>query len=272
MNDWGFYGACVGLVLLSMLAVQNLFFRRRISRLWQRVGQGPSPQAPSAGLPPLMRNYALRAGANPKAGDIAAILSQKAELRLKRGGLFTRLKARQHVALGEVGFVWHAQRRFGPLNILRVIDSYVGGEGRLEARLLGLVTVARGKGVELTLAEAYRYLAELPWAPDAILGNPALEWRIVGDSEIEARLNTRVGTARVVFEFDAAGDIVGMQARERPATDADGRPVRYDWRGRFGDYERIGERRLPTYGEVGYDYPEGYEVYFRARISDYQLG
>ncbi len=35
----------------------------------------------------------------------------------------------------------------------------------------------------------------------------------------------------------------------------------------FSDYREIGGRRVPHRAEVGYDYPEGYEAYFRGRIT-----
>lgn len=256
------------IVLGAVIFTLSLGFRRRAARFWVRAGQGPSAEDQGDRLPLLVRTYALRAGAEAGPGHLAMVLTQAAELRRRRGGLFAPYRARQIVALGEPGFVWNARRGFGPLTLLRVVDSFTGGEGRLEARLFGALTVARMNGVETTLGEAFRYLAELPWAPDAILGNPELHWRMTAEDEAEVKLNTRVGTARVVFRFDALGDIVAMEARERPAADPDGRPVRYDWRGRFGDYRQVGVRRLPAYGEVGYVYPDGYEVYFRARVTD----
>ncbi len=247
-------------------------FARRTRRFWTRAAQGPSGIDQSASLPPLVLDFARRAGAGVGAGHLALILTQKAELRLKRGGLFSEFRARQVIALGQPGFLWQARRGIGPLTWLRIVDAFVDAEGWLEARLFGAMTVAHAEGVETTLGEAYRYLAELPWAPDAILGNPALHWRMVDDQVAEVKIDTRVGTARVQFRFDAAGDITGMAARDRPARDPSGKPVRYDWRGQFGDYRQIGARRLPGYGEVGYVYPEGYEVYFRGRILDCQPG
>jgi len=259
------------LVLSLVMALLALGFRQKIARFWTRVGQGPSVQDQTEKLPDLVRDYAHRAGGQVAAGQLALILTQKADLRMKRGGLFKGFQAHQIVALGEPGFAWHARRGFGPLTWLRVVDVFVGGEGSLEARLLGALTVARANGVETTLGEAFRYLAELPWAPDAMLGNPQLHWRQTAEREVEVKMNTRVGTARVTFQFDPTGDIIAMEARDRPATDPAGRPVRYDWRGRFGDYRQVGDRRLPAYGEVGYAYPDGYEVYFRGRITDCRL-
>ena len=261
--------AVLGLgVVFALLAFG---FRQKIAHRWARASQGPSVQDQGGRLPPLVRDYALRCGGQLEAGHLALILTQRAELRLKRGGLFTPFRTQQIVALGEPGFVWHARSTIGPLTRLRVVDAFVGGEGMLEARMFGVLTVARANGVETTLGEAFRYLAELPWVPDAILGNPDLHWRMTGEREAEVKLNTRVGTARATFRFDANGDITELEARDRPASDPAGRPVRYDWRGRFGDYRQVGDRRLPAYGEVGYLYPDGYEVYFRAKITDCRI-
>jgi hypothetical protein len=200
-----------------------------------------------------------------------ASFHQTAELRLKPGGKFIRISAWQVVALARAGFIWDAKQEIFPISRLRILDAFVGGAGHLEARAFGSIPLAKAEGPDINLAEAYRYLAELPWAPDAILGNPDLVWRVTGANEVEVRLDTSDGTARVKFAFDAEGDIIAMLAKDRPTRDAKGNVTAYDWRGRFSDYAQIGPRRLPGYGEVGYVYPSGYEVYFRGRISDYHV-
>jgi hypothetical protein len=58
---------------------------------------------------------------------------------------------------------------------MRVVDSYDGRDGLLEVRILG-VPLQRKRGPELAQGEAYRYLAEIPWVPQAIQRNFQLEW------------------------------------------------------------------------------------------------
>ncbi len=260
----------VMLAILVFCVLSARLFRAKAMRMAKRLRQSPSGQDRAAALPAMVLDYARRAGAEVGAGLCAVEFRQSAEMRLKRGGLMSQVTARQTVAVGSSGFMWWARQGWGPFTRFRVIDAFVGGEGLLEVRLLGAIPVVKSRGVETSLAEAYRYLAELPLAPDAILGNPDLHWRKTEDGGAEVRLETRVGTARVLFRFDAQGDIVAMEARERPARDGEGRPVRYDWRGRYGEYAQVGERRLPSYAEVGYVYPDGYEIYFRGRIRDYK--
>ena len=265
--------AIVFLVLIAGLVVQVGFaraFRARTTRLVARLHAAPQIR-PVAGLPQPVQDFALRAGAGKGGRLRTATLTQSGALRTARGGAFAPFSAWQVIALGAPGFVWLARQDWGPFPKLRIADAYVGREGCLEARIMGSVPVARASGPSLNLGEAYRYLAELPWAPDAILGNPDLEWRLLARNIAEVRLATPEGAARVSFRFDAAGDIVEMEAKGRPALDAAGKEERLDWRGFFRDYRQIGPRRIPSAAEVGYVHAEGYEAYFRCTVTDYRL-
>jgi hypothetical protein len=261
----------IGAALIGLQVTFSRVFRARALEIADRLHEEPPTRDLPNSLPPIVADFAFRAGAESGARLRLASFKQKAELRLKPGGKFIDISAWQVIALSRAGFLWDARQEIWPISRLRVIDAFVGGAGHLEARLFGSIPLAKAEGSDINLAEAFRYLAELPWAPDAILGNPDLVWRVTGANEAEVRLDTPDGVARVTFEFDAEGDIVGMSAKDRPSRDAKGNTVKYDWRGRFSDYAQVGARRLPTYGEVGYVYPTGYETYFRGRIVEYHV-
>ncbi|MCB2110073.1 MAG: hypothetical protein H6895_07050 [Defluviimonas sp.] len=265
--------AVLVLVALAAVAAQIVLargFRAEILSRAAALAALPVP-GPRRDLPDIVYAFARKGLADPETPPQRVILRQSALLRLKRGGKFVPLAVWQTIALGSPGFVWEAHRP-GILPKIRVLDCYVEGHGRLEARVLGSIPVARDQGAEIDLAEAMRYLAELPWAPDAILGNPSIKWRTVGTARVEAALDLPGGAARVTFGFDAAGDIVEVTARDRPAgRDAEGRRAFLDWRGSFSDYREIGNRRVPMQAEVGYDYPEGYEAYYRGTVTAYSV-
>lgn len=265
------------LVLLGLIAVQLAVaraFRARVLGLAGRLTSAPpvtdlgAAVGSAADLPALVVGYALRAGAEPGAAPRIARFNQRVEMRLTPGGPFAAMRAWQVVALGRAGFLWEARQDLGPLTRLRVLDAFVEGEGHLEARIFGSIPVARAGGAGIALGEAYRYLAELPWVPDAMIGNPDLIWRDAGPDRVEVRLETRQGPAHAVFSFDAEGDIVAVTAKGRPVRGPDGRMAPRDWFGRFSDYARLGPRRLPRRAEVGY---EDGEVWFRAEIADYRI-
>lgn len=275
--------AVLVLVVLALVAAQTLAaraFRARALGLAGRVARPlPAASPPSAGaIPAQVRRAAERAGAVPPGSlapgapiPVAATLRQAVELRLRPGGPFVAFEAWQVISLVRPGFLWEARSDLGPLTRVRVIDGFVDGAGILEARALGSIPVARAGGPDAALAEAMRYLAELPWAPDAMLLNPDLRWTAGAGGTADAVLDTTGGEARVTFRFDAAGDITAVEARGRPATGPDGKPARLDWRASFGTHAGVGSRRLPITAEAGYVYPTGYEAYFRCRLTAYDL-
>lgn len=265
------------LAILGLIAAQLAVaraFRARVLKLAGRLAcDSPviDPEdcvARAAGLPALVAGYAARAGAQPGAAPRTARFTQRVEMRLAPAGRFAAMRAWQVMALGRAGFLWEARQDLGPLTRLRILDAYVEGEGHLEARLFGSIPVARAGGAGIALGEAYRYLAELPWAPDAMIGNPDLVWRQTGPDRVEVRLQTPQGTAEAVFDFDSDGDIVAVSATGRPVRGPDGRMTLRDWHGTFSDYAQLGPRRLPSRAEVGY---EADDVWFRAEIADYRI-
>jgi hypothetical protein len=262
-------------ILIGLAAYLGHFVVARMARakalgLADRLKNVPCGTDMSASLPPMVREFAMRSGAVQGLGMRVAVLTQIGQFRKARGTRLMAFSARQIIGLGAPGFLWQARMRSGLL-VIRVTDALVAGAGLLEVRAFGSWRLAQSTDRETTLAEAFRYLAELPWAPDAILGNPQLVWQMTGRHEVEVHLDTKQGRATVQFTFDDAGDIVEMWAEGRPAQDAKGQPTHYPWRGRFSEYTQIGPRRLPQFAEVGYVYPSGYEAYFRSQITGYEV-
>ena len=196
--------------------------------------------------------------------------TQNVEMKLRPDAGWTKVAARQVVGIGAPAFAWDARADIMPLVSMRVIDAYVGGEGRLKVRLLGSIPVADAAGPEVTYGELYRYLAELPWAPQAILGNPSLRWRQIDDTNVEVSAETPDGAvARVRLTFDAAGDITSVEAEDRPREDK-GAFIPTGWRGEFSDYRDFGGIRLPAHAEVSWLLDDGPYTYFRGDLVSYQ--
>ena len=186
---------------------------------------------------------------------------------LKPGAKPRAYTAVEDLAVGRVAFAWRA--RFPVLGSLslRVTDSYDGAEGRLDVRILGL-PLQRNRGPELAKGEAFRYLAELAWVPQAILRNPQLEWREL--DQRTAEVATRIGGDRIAVRltFNEIGEIAQTLA-ERPRVEA-GNAVT-TWVGVYSDYQRLGGVRVPTRGEVRWELPDGPFTYWRGRITSLEL-
>ena len=259
-----------GVLVLAILAhaISAARFRAHAARLAQEVTAGP-PVA-QAGLPRALREFAARTGAVPGSGARAARHTQEAEFRRGADAEWGPMPAEQHMGLGRAAFVWNARAPGPLLPSFAVIDGYVGGAGMLRAMLFGSLPVANASGPIVDRAEAMRYLAEMPWAPDAILGNPEVTWTELGEDRYEAALDTPSGRVAVTFTLDAAGDIAGMTAL-RPDAGPHGAEVLREWRGRYWGYDRVGRRRIPVEAEVGYVDDGVYWGYWRGRITSVEI-
>jgi hypothetical protein len=220
-------------------------------------------------LPHAVERYLQRA--LPSEGPLPQIVrfSQTGEMQLKPGR-WLPFDAQQEVRVDRVEFSWRARFRVAPMVGIRVHDWFREGEGALEARLLGLIPVARAAGRETARSEAMRYLAELPWFPHAILGNADLVWRELEPGAVELAASVGDGEAAVTLWFDEAGDIVRASAPDRPRQEGE-RIVERAWSGTFDDYQELGGVRVPTRAEVAWELPDGLFPYFRGRVTRLEL-
>lgn len=221
-------------------------------------------------LPTAVAALAERLGARAAPGGRAAF-RQSGTLRALGAARWMRFTAEQWIASDAPAFRWRARvGSLGPLPfaLVHVEDSLVGGETVSGARALGLVPLARAHpSRELVEGQLQRYLAELPWNPDAMLCNPALCWeekgeRVLGVSAQETGVGAEV-------EIHLGED--GLPARTfalRPAREGKAY-VRRGWHGVFADYRDIAGRTIPHAGRVAWDYEgERFEVW-RGRIEDW---
>ncbi len=194
-------------------------------------------------------------------------IGQVGEMVLKPGARGRRFTAEEDIAIDRVSFSWRARfPMLGPIS-LRVTDSYYDERGLLEVRL-GRLPLQRNRGPELARGEAFRYLAEIAWAPLAILANPALEWLEL--DQRTAEVATRVGPDRIAVRllFNESGEIAQTVA-ERPRAEADSEITR--WVGEYRDYRDLGGVVVPTRGEVRWETPSGPFTYWRAAITSFEL-
>lgn len=210
-----------------------------------------------------MRGYAERVISNQPATGRRVRVRQIGEMTLKPGARPRRFTAIEQFDIDRVAFVWRARFAIlGPL-ALHVTDRYESGEGLLEVRVLG-APLQRTRGPELTRGEAFRYLAEIAWVPQAILANPQLEWRELDDRAVEVA--TYAGGERIAVRlcFSETGEITKTVA-ERPRLEAGNALT--PWIGEYGSYGEFGGVRIPTRGEVRWELPEGPFTYWRGKIT-----
>jgi hypothetical protein len=124
----------------------------------------------------------------------------------------------QRVITQRPGFLWNAKVSMFPGVPAHVLDSYIGGQGQLMAKLLGLFTVAKADGGgELARGEFMRYFAESVWYPTALLPSQGVRWQAVNDMSANANIVDGPLTLTMLFTFNDAGLIASVYADSRGA-------------------------------------------------------
>ena len=255
-----------GALAAHLLAARR--FRQRTEALARQLGAQVETTLSSAReVPPIIRAFVQRAAAKDGV-PVTVHLKQRAEMRLSSGGAWRPLTAAQVIDVHMPGFVWSAGMQLAPCVNASILDAYVDGEGFLEVRLFGSFPLVRAFGPEVGRGELMRYLAELVWAPQAMLCNPQLTWRAADDSSVEVSAACPAGPARVRFLFEG-GDVVGFEADDRPRL-ADGSIVPTRWQGRCSDYRVLGGCRIPTRAVASWVLPEGQFDYWRGEITEFR--
>jgi hypothetical protein len=195
----------------------------------------------------------------------AVHFTQVGEMQLKPGR-WLPFRAEQEMAVDCVEFAWRANFRAAPLVSVRVRDWYRSGVGGLDGRLWGVFPVVHASGEQVARGEAMRYLAELPWAPQAMATNPALEWRQVDESTVEVATRGARERVAVQLHFDAVGDIVRASTDVRPRM-VGKQVVDTPWSGVFGEYREFDGVRLPATAEASWLLSDGPFTYFRGRVT-----
>ena len=149
-------------------------------------------------------------------------------------------------------------------------DALRDREARFDVLALGVIPIARAEhSSALMRGELMRYLAELAWAPDAILLNTALRWREDGPDSLAVSAGAGETAAEVMLSLDSEGRIAGGFAPDRPRSAA--APILpTPWRGRFSDYRHHDTMWLPFAGEVAWEIDGKEEVYWQGRLESWE--
>jgi hypothetical protein len=175
--------------------------------------------------------------------------------------------SRQRVVIRRPGFLWDAQMAMLPGVAVRVVDSYIAGEGILRAAVLGLFTMAKVHGGgEIARGEFMRFLAEAAWYPTALLPSQGVRWQAVDEHSANATIVDGPLTLTLLFRFNDAGLIDSFRAEARGAM-VGKEMVMIPWEGNWSDYRSRDGMTIPFTGEVAWLRPEGRKSYFRGTVT-----
>lgn len=214
-------------------------------------------------FPSAVADLAHRLGG--RSGNGAAVrLSQVGTMRTGPRKRWMRFIATQRIDVQHTGFDWRAHT--GPFGLLSVHDALQDEKPTLEVEALGLRLISAPPHASALKGEIMRYLAELAWAPDAIMQNTQLRWRVLAADILSVACKVQAVRAEVQLTLDAEGRIASVYAPDRPRQEG-AAFVERPWHGRFSDYRRHEGRWLPFAGEVGWDVDGNSFVAWRGELT-----
>lgn len=224
----------------------------------------------AAALPQAVRDLARRLGATGKASLSSVMLTQRGTMRDRPAGREIGFRASQTIDLQQTEFEWRAA--FGPFGCISVTDALKSGEAELNVRAFrGLRIGGAQGGTAAAKGEIMRYLAELVWAPDAILCNATLTWTVIDDRTLRVSAGHGERRGEVELRLDETGRIDSVAAQDRPRKEGS-RFVERPWRGHFCNYRKHQGRWLPFSGEVGWVLDEGAFIAWRGEVLSWTCG
>jgi hypothetical protein len=175
--------------------------------------------------------------------------------------------SRQRVVTRRPGFLWDAKIAMLPGVKVRVVDSYIAGNGLLRATVQGLFTMAdqRGDG-DIARGEFMRWFAEVLWYPTALLPSQGVRWEAVDDHSANATMVDGPLSLTLLFRFNDAGLIGSFRAEARGGMVGD-KMVMAPWEGVWSNYQTRDGVQVPFTGEVAWMRPEGRKPYFIGTVT-----
>jgi hypothetical protein len=220
-------------------------------------------------LPREVRDLARRLGATNSPLLSTVTLTQSGTMRDQPTARPAHFSARQTINLRRPFFEWRAST--GPFGCISVVDALTSEGPDLKVRLFQALPIARMRGgAALAKGEVMRYLAELAWAPDAILTNASLSWRVIDTQSFQVSAGREGERGEIQLRLDENGRIGSIIAEDRPRKEGPGF-VERPWRGRFFDYHEHQARWLPFKGEVGWLLDREMFVAWQGQIQSWHI-
>ena len=218
-----------------------------------------------ARLPAAVYDLALRLGANPRLSSTSVRLRQSGRMRQIGDARWMAFRAKPDISTLRCAFDWRA--RAGPAGLITARDALTEEGGRFDVRALGIFPIVRADHTPaLQRGQLMRYIAELPWAPDAILHNTELRWLEDGPDTLAVSAGAGETASEVVLSLDSQGRIADAFVPDRPRS-AQAPFLPTPWRGRFTDYRRHNDMWIPFAGEVGWQIDGKEYLYWQGRIE-----
>ena len=223
-------------------------------------------------LPLSVRKYIKYSGAIGKIKPQNVKITFDAEMVSKPGAAPMNATSEQYNFYRSFSrlFLMKASKMFIPF---RAFHVYSEQKATFVVKLANLFNVVDLKGEDLTTAETVTLLNDMCLFVPGNLYDKRLSWKEI--DSLSSRVTIENGEYKVsaTLYFNEQGELINFVSDDRSALQDDGTLKKARWSTPVKDYKEIDGRRIPTYGETIWNYPEGDFIYgtFRLKSINYNV-
>lgn len=209
-----------------------------------------------AHLPGPVRKYLAYTGAVGKSKVQNVFIAFDAEMFQKKGAAPMKAHSEQYNFFESYTRIF--LMKAGKMGIpFRARHIYSLQQATFVVRVAGLFNAVDIKGEGLTKAETVTVLNDLClFAPAGLIDN-RLSWNEIDALSCGVTFTNGKYVVSAVLHFNEKGELINFVSDDRSALQDDGTLKSARWSTPVGNYREIEGRRIPTYGETIWNYPEG---------------
>jgi len=140
---------------------------------------------------------------------------------------------------------------------IRILHVYANQKATFVVRVASLFNAVDVAGEDLTTAETVTLLNDLCIFVPGRLIDRRLSWKEIDSLSAGVTMENGRYKVSAVLSFNERGELVNFVSEDRYALQDDGTLRKAKWSTPVRDYREIDGRRIPTYGETIWHYPEG---------------
>jgi hypothetical protein len=190
--------------------------------------------------------------------------------RMRPGQRVMPIEAWQYNTRFPVARLFHMRLDMAGFIPMLARDSYVDGRGRMLGKLLGVVTVADGRGDEFDIGELTTWLNDAILLCPSMLLDAATAFSAVDAKSFDVSFADSGRTVSARVFIDERGAPHDFSTTDRFAA-LPGGPVRAEWTTPISGWDDTGERPIPGAGAAVWHLPEGPFTYIDGRFAKNSL-
>ena len=211
-----------------------------------------------ARLPEPAQRYLRFMGAVGRPRDWSFRLEFAGRFRLKPGQAWMACRTWQYNSRPAIARIFQIRIRMAGVIPVVGRDTYVDGRGRMQVRLLDVLTVVDGRGPEYDLGELVTYLNDGVLIAPSMLLVPAVTWQSVDADCFDIALTDHGRTVTARVTVDNKGAPTDFSTTDRFCVDPDDpkRSTRTRWTTPVTGWQTVDRRQVPVQGRATWHLPK----------------